>query len=87
MWTTYTLTDSRLIDLNGLDTSLLQIHYLVAKGEGELLGLELTSDIGTGEGPVENGDRAGQHSLHWFLRNALSVAAPLHGNRVGTANI
>jgi len=49
MQSTYTLTDSWLIDLNGLDTSLLQIHHLVAEGEGELLGLELTSDIGTGE--------------------------------------
>ena len=84
---TYTLTDSWLINLNGLDTSLFQIHHFIAEGEGELLGLELTRDIGTGEGPVEDGNWAGQHSLHGFLRNALSVAAPLHGDRVGAADV
>ena len=87
MRSTYTLTDSRLIDLNCLDTSLLQIHHFVAEGEGELLRLELTRNISTGEGPVEDSDRAGQHSLHWFLRHALSIAAPLDGNRGGTADI
>ena len=87
MRSTYALADSWLINLNRLNTGLLQIHHLIAEGEGELLGLELTRDIGTGEGPVEDGDRTGQHSLHWFLRNALSVAAPLDGNRVGTADI
>ena len=77
---TYTLTDS-------LYTSLFQIHHLTAEGEGELLGLELSRDIGTGEGPVEDGNWAGQHSLRWFLRTGLSVAAPLHGDRVRTADV
>ena len=87
MRSTYTLTDSRFIDLNCLDTSFFQIHHLVTEGEGELLGLELTRNIGTGEGPVEDGDWTGQHSLHWFLRDTLSIAAPLDGDRVGTADI
>jgi len=52
-----------------------------------LFGLKLTRNVGTGEGPVEDGDWTGQHSLHWFLRDALSVAAPFDGDRVGTTNI
>jgi len=52
-----------------------------------LFGLKLTRNVGAGERPVEDGDWAGQHSLHRFLRNTLSVAAPLDGNRVGAANI
>ena len=84
---TYALTDGRFIDLDGLDTSFLQINYFVTESEGELLGLELTRDIGTGEGPVEDGDWTGQHPLHWFLRDALSVATPLDGDWMGTADI
>ena len=84
---TYTLTDSRFIDLNGLDTSLLQINHLVTEGEGELFGLEFARNVGTGEGPVEDGNRAGQHSLHRLLRDTLRVAAPLDSNRVGTADV
>jgi len=87
MRSTYTLTDSWFVDLNGLNTSLLQIHHLITECEGELFGLKLTRHIGTGERPVEDGDWAGQHSLHWFLRNALSVATPFDGNRVGAADI
>ena len=52
-----------------------------------MFGLELARNIGTGEGPVEDGNWAGQHSLHWFLCNALSVAAPFDSNRVRTTNI
>ena len=87
MRSTYPLTDSWLINLNGLDSSLLQIYHLISKSEGELFGLELTGDVGAGEGPVKDCDWASQHSLHWLLRNALSVAAPLDGNRVGAADI
>ena len=84
---TYALTDSRFINLDGLNPGFFQIHHLVTEGEGELFGLELARDIGTGEGPVEDSDWAGQHPLHRFLRDALSVAAPLDGDRMGAADI
>ena len=84
---TYTLADGGFINLNSLDTSFLQIHHFITKGEGELLGLKLTRNVGTWEGPVEDGYWAGQHSLHRFLRDALGIAAPLDGNRVGTTDI
>jgi hypothetical protein len=51
-----TLTDSGLVDLDGEDAGLLEVDNLVAKGEGELLALDLLRDVGTGEGPVEDGD-------------------------------
>ncbi|KAH9943489.1 golgi-body localization protein domain-containing protein [Epithele typhae] len=84
---TYTLTKSRLINLNGLDASLLQVDDLVAEGEGELLALELTGDIRTREGPVEDSHRTGKHTLHRAAREALSVAAPAHSHRLGAADV
>ncbi|GFZ50689.1 LOW QUALITY PROTEIN: hypothetical protein JCM24511_08447 [Saitozyma sp. JCM 24511] len=55
-----TLTDGRLVDLDGLDAGVGKVDDLVAEGEGELLGLDLLGDVGTGERPVEDGDRAGR---------------------------
>jgi hypothetical protein len=45
----YAFTDSRLVDLDGVNASLLEIDDLVTEGKSKLLGLELTADISTGE--------------------------------------
>ena len=84
---TYTLTESGLVDLNGLNARLLEVDNLVAEGKSKLLALELTRDIRTGEGPVENGDGAREHTLHGELGEALGVAAPAHSHGRGTADI
>ena len=84
---TYTLTDSRLIDLDSLDASLLEINDFVTKSESKLSRLRLLGDVGTREGPVENSDRTSEHALHWLLGQTLSVAAPLHRHRPRTADI
>ena len=84
---TYTLTESRLVDLDSLDTSLLKIDDLVAKRESELLALELARDIGTRERPVEDGDGPSEHTLHGLAGEALSVAGPLDGHGARTADI
>lgn len=52
-----TLSDSGLIDLDGLDTSSLQIGNLVPQSEGELLALNLSRGIGSGERPVQDLER------------------------------
>jgi len=49
-----TLSDSGLIDLNGLDTIVGEINNFVSESQSELLGLDLLGDIGTRERPVEN---------------------------------
>ena len=84
---TYTLTESRLVDLDSLDTSLLKIDDLVTKRESELLALELARDIGTGEGPVQDGDGASEHALHGLARKALREAAPANGDGLGAADV
>ena len=84
---TYTFTNSRLVDLDGLDAGLLEVADFVAEGEGELTGLDLLGDIRTRERPVEDGHRASQHTLHGPLGEALSIAAPPDGHRARTADI
>lgn len=48
------LSDSGLVDLDGLDTGSLQIGNLVPQSEGELLALNLSRGIGSGERPVQD---------------------------------
>ena len=84
---TYTLTKSRLVDLDSLDTSLLKVDDLVAKRESELLALELARDIGTRERPVEDGDGPSEHTLHGLTGEALRVAAPANGHGLGAADV
>jgi len=80
-------TDGGLIDLDGLDTGLLEVDNLVTESKGQLLGLNLAGDINTGEGPVQDGDGASQHALHGRLGQALSIATPLDGHGTGTADV
>lgn len=39
------------------------------------------------KGPVENGDRASKHSLHWASSHALSQGGPEDGHSLGTAHV
>ena len=54
---TYTLTEGGLVDLDRADASLLEVDDLITESQSELPGLELTRDIRTREGPVEDCDR------------------------------
>lgn len=51
-----TFTDRGLVDLNSEDAGLLEIDDFVAESESELLALDLLSDVGTRERPVEDGN-------------------------------
>jgi hypothetical protein len=75
-----TLSDGRLVDLNGVDAGVLQVDDLVTESESELLGLGLSGDIDTGERPVEDGDGTGKHTLHWLFGEGLSVGGPSNGH-------
>lgn len=68
-----TLSDSGLIDLDGLDAGVGKVHDLVTEGKSELLGLDLLGDIGTGERPVEDGNGTSQHTLHGLVGDLLGV--------------
>jgi len=82
-----TLSDCGFIDLNGEDTGLLEVDNLVTKSESELLALNLLGDIGTGEGPVEDGDGTGKHTLHGALGEGLSVGRPSDSDRSGSGDV
>jgi len=82
-----TLTESRLIDLDDLDASGLEVNNLVTDGEGELLGLDGLVDIVTGERPAETGDGTSEHALHGLGRHGSSVLGLLDGHRSGTRDV
>ena len=84
---TYTLTESRLIDLDGLDTRPLEVNNLITESKRKLLALELTGDVGTRERPVEDSHGAGKHTLHGATGEALRVAAPADSHGVGAADV
>jgi hypothetical protein len=58
-----TLSDGGLVDLDGVNAGLLEVANLVSEGESELLALDLSGDVDSGERPVEDGDGSGKHSL------------------------
>ena len=82
-----TFTDGGLIDLDGLDTSLLEVDDFVTESKGQLAGLGLAGDVNTRERPVKDGNGACQHALHGVLGQALGVAAPLDGDGTGAADV
>ena len=49
-----TFSDGGLVDLDGLDTGFGQVDDFVSESKGELLGLDLLGDVGSGERPVED---------------------------------
>lgn len=49
-----TLSDSGLVHLDSLDTSVGEVNDLVSEGKSKLLRLNLLGDIGSREGPVKD---------------------------------
>ena len=80
-----TLTEGRLVDLDDVDASLLEVDDLVAEGQSELLGLDGLVDVVTGERPPQAGDGAGKHALHGLLGDGDGELGLLdrHGSRAG----
>lgn len=76
-----TLTEGRLVDLDDIDTSSLEVNDLVAESKSELLSLDGLVDIVTGERPPQAGDGTGEHTLHRLLRLLSSVLGLLDGHR------
>ena len=58
-----TLSNRGLVDLDGVDTGGLEVDNLVSEGESELLALNLSGNVDSGERPVEDGDGSSKHSL------------------------
>lgn len=82
-----TLTKSRLVDLDDLDTSGLQVNDLITEGEGQLLSLDGLVDVVTRERPAEASDGASKHTLHGLLGDRHGVLGLLDGHGSGTRDI
>jgi hypothetical protein len=80
-----TLTEGRLVDLNDVDASSLEVNDLIAESESKLLSLDGLVDVVTREGPSEAGDGTCEHTLHGLLGDGGSVLGLLdgHGSRTG----
>lgn len=61
---THTLTNSRLVNLDGADAGRFEIDDLITESKSKLLRLHLARNIVTREGPVQDGDRTRKHALH-----------------------
>nr|GMC95624.1 Uncharacterised protein [Ipomoea batatas] len=82
-----TLSQSSFINLNDIDACLLQILYFILNCQSNLVaGFESWLVI-SNKGPVENGNRASKHSLHWALGHALSSTRPEDSHGFGPAHI
>jgi len=84
---TYAFTNCRLVDLNGVYSSLFEIKNFIAKGESQLFALHLSGHISSGERPVQNRHRSRQHSFHRLLGKALRIATPFHCHRSWSADV
>ena len=82
-----TLTESRLIDLDNINASLLKVDDLVTESQSELLSLDGLVDIVTRERPSQASDRASQHTLHGLGRDGHSVLGLLDGHGSGTRDV
>ena len=82
-----TLTQSRLIDLDHGNTSLLKVNNLITQGKGQLLSLLALVDVVTGERPSKTGDGTSKHTLHGLAADRNSVLGLLDGHGGRTADV
>jgi len=75
-----TLTQSRLVDLDDVDTSRLEVEDFVTQGKSKLLSLHGLVDVVTRERPAEASDGAREHALHRLLRDGSSILGLLDGH-------
>ena len=82
-----TLTESRLVDLDDLDTGGLEVNNLVAQSQSKLLSLHGLVDIVTREGPAETSDGSSKHTLHGLGGNRDGILGLLDGHGSGTRDV
>lgn len=82
-----TLTESRLVDLDDIDASRLEVNNLVPQSKSKLLCLDGLVNVVTREGPPEDGDRSSKHTLDGGLGKRLSILGLLDGHGAGPGNV
>lgn len=82
-----TLAQSRLIDLDDVDTSGLKIDHLVAQGKSKLLSLDGLVNVITRERPPQAGDGARKHTLHGLAGDRDGVLGLLDGHGGGAGDV
>jgi hypothetical protein len=82
-----TLTEGRLVDLDDVDASRLEVDDLVAEGKSKLLSLDGLVNVVTGERPPQAGDGASEHTLHGLGGDRDGVLGLLDGHGSGTRDV
>jgi len=82
-----TLTESRLVNLDDVNTGSLKINNLVAESESKLLSLDGLVNIVTRERPTKTSDGTSKHTLHGLAADAGGVLALLDGHGSRTRDI
>lgn len=75
-----TLTESGLIDLDDVDTGLLEVDNLVAESQSKLLSLDGLVNVVTRERPSQAGDGTSKHTLHGLAGDGDGVLGLLDGH-------
>ena len=78
---------SRLINLEHPDSVGLQLQRFLPYGKANLEGAFLQGNIFSGEGPVQNSDRACEHPLYRPVCKALSIYGIFHCHRPASGYI
>ena len=66
---------------------MFQVQYFLADGQCQLQAGVFPGLVVAHEGPVQDGDRAGEHALQRLVCQRLGVADPFHGHGLGPENI
>ena len=75
------------VNLNHLDSVCFQIQYFISNCQCNLRNGFLNGNIFSWEGPVQNGNRTGQHSLHDLFGQRLGIHRPIHSDCLFTEYI
>ena len=82
-----TFAERRFVDLDHLGARAFQVERLASYSERDLLAGDRSWLVVAHEGPLEDGDRTGEHALYRLWCAPLSVLPPAHRHRRWTVDI
>ena len=76
-----------LVDLNDLQPVRFEVKHFFTDRQRDLQRAFAERNVLAGEGPVQDGDGAGQHALHRLFGQALRIDRPFDRHRLIARNI
>ena len=81
------LAQGGFVDLDGGDAGSLEVGYLVAQGQTDLVGNLAQGQVVAREGPRDDRDGTGEHALDGLVGQRLGVGGPSHGHGRGARDV